>query len=124
MPYYVLGVTGFGAGRLYSYLKEQPLDEAEWRPVVMGVAFAGFVGSAVGMGVGWYRNKQLYIYTASLGANATLATASFLGMHFAITILLLSLLLLCASQLRRYSLHYAKGGKWYSTETTGAKPDD
>lgn len=120
----MLGVTGFGAGRLYSYLKEQPLDEAEWRPVVMGVAFAGFVGSAVGMGVGWYRNKQLYIYTASLGANATLATASFLGMHFAITILLLSLLLLCASQLRRYSLHYAKGGKWYSTETTGAKPND
>ncbi|XP_019857741.1 PREDICTED: uncharacterized protein LOC109586015 [Amphimedon queenslandica] len=78
------GILGSASGKLYSHLKEHPLplDKEKWQPVAKGVACAAFLGSGVGLAIGWYRNKPLYIYPLSVGANFAFATASFLGIRF------------------------------------------
>ena len=79
----LLGILGSATGKIYSHLKEHPLplDKTKWRPIAKGVACATLLGSGVGLGIGWYRNKPLYIYPLSVGANFAFAMASFLGIN-------------------------------------------
>jgi hypothetical protein len=72
-------VCGLACGGLYGQIKRDP--DLLWSVGPLSCV-AGITGSALGLGIGWYRNRPAHVYSISLGGNFAIAMLSFLGIRY------------------------------------------